>query len=100
MQESLTDEGRFKTANASRYLQQLCKHFVHKIEVRLDQYKGELMVPLSPISLTAKDDELVVTLTSDNADRLEKSRGVIDSHLERFAFKEGLKGMDWSVNGV
>ncbi|WP_226782799.1 DUF2218 domain-containing protein [Oceaniglobus trochenteri] len=96
MQKNLTEEGRFETVNASRYLQQLCKHFAHRVEVRFDAQDGTAMLPAGPATLKATGDALTVTLTGDDATGLEKSRHVIDSHLERFAFREGFTTMQWS----
>ena len=96
MQENLTDEGRFQTPNASRYLQQLCKHFAHKVEVRYDPHRGEATLPAGPATLIATDTELVVTVTAGDRIGLEKSRSVIDTHLERFAFREAFKALNWS----
>ena len=96
MQEPLTDEGRFETPNASRYLQQLCKHFSHKTEVRFDTHSGQATLPGGPATLTATDAELIVMLKADTTEGLDRSRRVIDSHLERFAFREAFKTMDWS----
>lgn len=36
---------RLETANASKYLQQLCKHFAHKVEVRFDETEGHCALP-------------------------------------------------------
>ncbi len=95
MQEQLTIKGRFETPNASRYLQQLCKHFGHKIDVRFDEHSGEIALSAGPAALTATDTELVVFLKADDAEGLERSCNVIDNHLERFAFREAFKNFDW-----
>ena len=34
------------TANASRYLQQLCKHFGHKVEASFDEKAGIVRLPV------------------------------------------------------
>lgn len=88
--------GRFETPNASRYLQQLCKHFAHKTEVAFDETRGTAKLPGGPAILSAADDALIVTLEAADAEGLAKSKYVIDSHLERFAFREDFKGMVWS----
>ncbi|SDX85819.1 DUF2218 domain-containing protein [Citreimonas salinaria] len=95
MAETLTDEGRFETPNASRYLQQLCKHFGHKTEVQFDAVSGRVVLGAGVATMAATEDALVVTLAADSAEALEQARHVIDSHLERFAFREKFKTMEW-----
>lgn len=96
MPDQLTGTGRFATAHASRYLQQLCKHFAHKVEVSYDAQEGHAAFPTGPATLSATPDELVVRVTAEDAEGLERARRIVDSHLERFAFREEFKQMDWS----
>ncbi|AML51887.1 DUF2218 domain-containing protein [Falsihalocynthiibacter arcticus] len=96
MQTQFSDEGRFQTKNASKYLQQLCKHFAHKIDVQFDENSGKAALPAGPATLTATVDELVVTLNAESPEGLQRVRDVIDSHLERFAFREEFKKMKWT----
>lgn len=95
MQDGIFDEGRFRTSNASRYLQQLCKHFAHKVEASCDAQNGRVAMPFGPVMLTATDDELVVTVSTSDAEALTRARNVIDNHLARFAFREGFEQMAW-----
>lgn len=96
MTDQLTDTGHFATANASKYLQQLCKHLGHRVEVTFDAAAGTVALPAGPVTLTASDTALVVQLTADTQAGLDQSRGVIDSHLARFAFREEFTAMDWT----
>lgn len=96
MQAPLTDEGRFQTLNASRYLQQLCKHFAHKIEVQYDAHEALCQLPVGPARMTATEGELIVQVEAPDAEGLARARGVIDSHLQRFAFREDFSAMDWT----
>jgi uncharacterized protein len=87
--------GRFATPNASRYLQQLCKHFGHKVEVEFDAWRGVAALPPGPARMHATDTELTVTVTGRNPDEITRAKGIIDSHLARFAFREDFQTMDW-----
>lgn len=93
----LSCTGKFNTDKASKYLQQLCKHFSHKIDVRFDDTSGEVALPPGPARLTATDSALLVTIDAQDNDSLDKAKGVIDSHLARFAFRENFTAMDWSA---
>lgn len=41
----LTETGTFVTPNASKYLQQLCRHFAHNVAVTYDAHRGTLWLP-------------------------------------------------------
>lgn len=75
------------TANASRYLQQLCKHFGHKVEVAFTETEGSIALPFGTCRLAADAETLSLTVEGEQGDiaRLEK---VIGDHLARFAFRE------------
>lgn len=91
-----TSTGRFQTPNASKFLQQLCKHFAHKVEVSHTEDAGEAALPSGPATLRAEPDALEVTVTGADADGLAAAKEVIDSHLVRFAFREGFTEMAWT----
>ena len=40
---SMREIGTFTTPNASKYLQQLCKHFAHKVDVEYDETRGKAL---------------------------------------------------------
>lgn len=90
--------GRLETPNGSKYLQQLCKHFSHKIAVTYDETSGHCAMPLGPAEMRADPEGLTVTVTAADSSGLERAKGVIDSHLARFAFRENFEKMPW-VNG-
>lgn len=87
--------GSFETPNASKYLGQLCKHFAHKIEVTHRDSEGTCVFPMGNATLKADDNSLTVEFALENQDHIEMAKSVIDSHLERFAFREDFKHMNW-----
>jgi len=91
----LESHARFETPNASKYLGQLCKHFAHKVEVEYDKTDGRAALPPGPATLKADDKGLSVTISAQNSEGLERAKFIIDDHLKRFAFREGLTGLDW-----
>lgn len=90
-----TTTGSFATANGSKYLQQLCKHFAHKIEVSYEETWGRAVLPFGTAEFTADEAALRVSISTKDPDMIEQARAVIDSHLERFAFREAFTNMDW-----
>ena len=88
---------RVPTAYASRYLQQLCKHWGHKFEVSCDALNGEIRLPGAILTLEAQEGFLETTLTGDDRAALERMRGVVAEHLDRFAFREAPLPFVWAV---
>ncbi|SFR49586.1 DUF2218 domain-containing protein [Litoreibacter janthinus] len=89
-----TNTVRITTTRASTYLQQLCKHFGHKVEVQFDPHSGHIKFPFGQCDLSTEQDSLVLTVTAENQADQTKIRSVIASHLERFAFRENPK-IEW-----
>ncbi|MEW5420997.1 DUF2218 domain-containing protein [Amorphus sp. 3PC139-8] len=81
-------EGRIATAAASKYLQQLCKHFRHKVDVEFDAARGQVTFPFGVCWLEAREDELVMRCEAPDAEASERMQSVIAVHLERFAWRE------------
>ena len=92
-----TQTGHFPTSHASKYLQQLCKHFAHKVEVTFDTERGEVAFPFGRAELRATDDALHATVCAQEAEVLVRARAVIDSHLKTFAFREVFTEMTWDT---
>ncbi|ENN84321.1 hypothetical protein RHSP_21116 [Rhizobium freirei PRF 81] len=85
-----------RTDHASRYLQQLCKHWSHRFEVEFNETAGK--VPFSPeasLGLTADAASLILTLNVEKPEDLERMQNVVADHLTRFAFREELE-VAWS----
>jgi len=77
-----------RTEMASRYLQQLCKHFGHKIPAEFTPEEGTIRFPFGTCALKAFEEVLTLDVSAGNEEDLERMRGVIGSHLERFAFRD------------
>jgi len=85
---------RVATPNASRYLQQLCKHWAHKFEVEFNSVRGRIVMPEERVvTLTATPEALEIRLEAPG-EATAHMRHVLDSHIARFAFREEL-AFDW-----
>ena len=84
------------TANAAKYIQQLCKHWSHKLKVDLSDRKGVVTFPAAVVALEARQDGLLVTIEGEESETVERMKGVVASHLDRFAFREAPLRFDWS----
>ena len=78
------------TPNGSKYLQQLCKHWSHKLEVEFDADHGRVSLPTSEVGFAATPDMLTLTLTGPDAATFDRMEEVVVNHLNRFAFREEL----------
>jgi uncharacterized protein len=89
-------KARIQTASASRYLQQLCKHWSHKFAVEFSLERGR--IPFSAdrhCLLEATPDHLSLRIEAADAATLERMEGVVVDHLKRFAFREDLGAIAW-----
>ncbi|WP_454684901.1 DUF2218 domain-containing protein [Ancylobacter moscoviensis] len=87
---------RVPTANASRYLQQLCKHWAHKLEVSFTPEHGEVKLPDGAFAtMDAAPEALDVRIEAGDAEVLERMKDVVARHLDRFAFREAPLPFDW-----
>ncbi len=83
------------TPNASRYLQQLCKHWSHKFEVTFDPNQGRIALPFGPVELKASDAGLEVTCRLEGEGDLQRMQQVVADHVNRFAHREGELTFGW-----
>ena len=83
------------TPHASRYLQQLCKHWGHKFAVTFDPAQGRIALPFGPVELKASDSELEVTCTLQGDGDMARMQQVVADHVNRFAHREGELTFDW-----
>lgn len=78
------------TPAASRYLQQLCKHFAHKLPVSFDSAAGKISFSIGDCDLSADGERLRLDLTSPDGSQMTQLKDVVIRHLVRFAFREDL----------
>lgn len=83
------------TEHASRYLQQLCKHWSHKFTVEFSPTTGRIDLGEGRVvDLSADDTSLKVEVQGADLPQLEQ---VVADHIVRFAFREELK-FDWHAS--
>ena len=90
-------EAHVPTTSASRYLQQVCKHWSHKFPVEFTPEAG--CVPFAPdrrCDFTATADALTMRIQAADETTLERTQNVVVEHLKRFAFREDLGDICWT----
>ncbi len=87
---------RVPTHSGSRYLQQLAKHWSHKMTVTFSEEEGVITFPNeSRLEMRASDDTLDLLLRVPAGEDSARMRDVVASHLDRFAFREAPLTFDW-----
>ncbi|WP_122072401.1 aldolase/citrate lyase family protein [Pseudophaeobacter sp. EL27] len=88
--------GGAQTESASRYLQQLCKHWSHKGTAEFDADKGSVRFASgNRVEMSASAEQLKISATTGPRGDLEQWKQVITDHLVRFAFREELV-IEWA----
>ncbi|WP_428672712.1 DUF2218 domain-containing protein [Reyranella sp.] len=102
---TVTSTARVPTLHASRYLQQLCKHWGHNLAVEFTETNGTVTFPRNArgadwpgdatLLLNAHEDGLECRLTASSAGQLAALKEAVSRHLDRFAFREAPLSFDW-----
>jgi hypothetical protein len=93
----LVSQAHYATPNASKYLQQLCKHFAHKVTVSYDEKQGTVMLDPGPADMTADTTGLTIRVTAEDAKGIIGARFAFDIHLVTFAHREDFTGLSWEM---
>jgi hypothetical protein len=93
------------TAHASKYLQQLCKHWQHNLAVEFDPQRGKVTFPRDArgadwpsegvVTMEAGSDALTCRIDASAPGQLEGLKGAVARHLDRFAFREAPLAFEW-----
>jgi uncharacterized protein len=92
-----SETGRAPTANASRYLKQLAKHWAHNNEVTFDDAQADIALRGNRVRMRAEPGTLEVTLTTGPEGDAARLRQVFEVHINRFAFREAPLPFVWSA---
>ncbi len=93
---AFTTMGFARCEQPERYVQQLVKHWGHKMATTYTEGLGTF--PFSDLEsavMQAMPGGIAITLTTADHDRNVHLRGVIERHLDRFAFKEAPLSYEW-----
>lgn len=104
---SVTANGFAKTEKASRYLQQLCKHWEHNLKVEFSAEHGTIVFPKDArgadwpgdglVTLDAESDGLAIRVDASADGQLQGLKGAVERHVDRFAFREAPLGYVWDA---
>lgn len=102
---SLSSAASVPTANGSRYLQQLCKHWSHNLQVEYNADRGVVVFPRdareaewpsdATLTMTVREGALDCRINASAPGQLDGLKGAVARHLDRFAFREAPLNFDW-----
>ena len=105
MSAAATSIAMVPTANGSRYLQQLCKHWAHNLAVDFDAREGRVTFPKDArgadwpgdalVTMTDREEALECRIDASAPGQLEALKGAVARHLDRFAFREAPLTFEW-----
>lgn len=105
---SLSATARVPTTQASKYLQQLCKHWQHHLAVEFTADHGTVAFPKDArgadwpddalVSFDAGADALDVRIDASATGQLDALKDAVARHLDRFAFREAPLAFDWQAD--
>jgi hypothetical protein len=75
-------------------MQQLCKHWSHRLDVTFDTERATVALPQALATMVAQPGSLNITI--EDPEVLDRIKGVVSEHLDRFAFREAPLPFDWS----
>ena len=103
---TFTATARIPTTSASKYLQQVCKHWEHNLPVTFDTTHGQITFARDArgadwpadaiVTLDAEDDILVCTINASAEGQRNGLKGALERHIDRFAFREVPLAYNWS----
>ena len=91
-------QGFAQCEKPERYIQQLVSHWSHKMATSYDDGDGMGVFPFSDTEsavMIARPGGIAITLTTGDHERNVHMRGVIERHIDRFAFREAPLSYEW-----
>lgn len=93
------------TQHASRYLQQLCKHWQQNLAVEFDAQRGTIVFPRdargaswagdATVTLIATPGTLDCRIDASEPAQRDGLKGAVARHVDRFAFREAPLPFAW-----
>lgn len=91
-----TVTGSVPTLHAAKYIEQLCKHWAHKLEVERSGATGVVRFSTGDATMSDSGGNLIVTIQAEDEAAVEQLMRVVATHLDRFAFREAPLAFEWS----
>lgn len=87
---------RVATREGARYVEQLAKHWSHKLKVERTGEAARITLPSEAVvTLRPEAEALAISVEAADGETLAEAQGVVAAHLDRFAFREGPLSYNW-----
>jgi uncharacterized protein len=96
---AVTSQGFAKCEKPERYIKQLVSHWGHKYATSYDEGGATGSFPFSDTEtavMAVQPEGIAITLVTGDHDRNVHMRGVIERHIDRFAFREAPLSYEWT----
>lgn len=84
------------TQSGNKYVQQLCKHWSHKLPVVLEGDTGVVTFGTAVATMKAEPQAIKVSIRGEDREAIERLKDVVARHLDRFAFREAPLTFEWT----
>lgn len=91
-------EAHVPTTSGGKYVQQLCKHWGHKLPIELEGDTGVVTFVGAVVTMKAGPEAIEISLRGEDREQLDRLKDVVAQHLDRFAFREAPLTYDWAWN--
>jgi hypothetical protein len=88
-------EAHVPTTSGSKYVQQLCKHWAHKMPVELEGDCGVVTFVGAVATMKAGPEAIDVSVRGEDREQVDRLKDVVAKHIDRFAFREAPLRYDW-----
>jgi hypothetical protein len=93
---SVQRRGFAATANGQRYVEQLVKHWSHKLVCSIAGGVADIAFRAGVSArFAAGEDGIAIDLLAPDTDTADRIKEVIERHVDRFAFREGPLAYRW-----
>lgn len=82
------------TANSHGYLDEMCRHFGHRVHTQLGNGRGSVQFDEGTLLAHARPQALELELSAQDPKSLERLQALVTAHIERWGEADQLR-VDW-----
>ena len=94
--KSLEAKVEIHSANASKYLTVVCRHFARKVPSEWNETQGTVEFPVgtSRFAVNEQRDRLTIVCSANTQEELDVQKSIIEGHVHLFSRREKI-GLEW-----
>ena len=94
----IQSKSTIESNDGARIVKRLCNHWKHKFEITEQDGKFNIPFPEASVILEATDQQILIEINTEQADKLEHYQNVVINHLNRMAQQEF--AAEWQTTNV